>query len=92
MTETVHNVIDGESFASSADRFIDLVDPTTGEVDGASPISPAAEVDAAYAAADRAFPGWAATTPRARQEMLLTVADAVLERADDPQREVAGGC
>src|SRR5690606_38659245 len=63
--------------------FIDLVDPTTGEVDGDSPISPAAEVDAAYAAADRAFPGWAATTPRARQEMLLAVADAVLERADD---------
>ena len=41
----------------------DLVDPTTGQVFATAPVSGKADIDAAYAAADRAFETWSNTTP-----------------------------
>ena len=54
MTETITNFIDGELVDSASTDFIDLVDPTTGGLDGRSPVSTPGEVDRAYAAAARA--------------------------------------
>ena len=70
-------VIDGQSVFSESTDVIELVDPTTGEPDGTSSIATPAEVDAAYAAAERAFASWGSTTPGERQRLLLALADAV---------------
>ncbi|MGY0019833.1 gamma-aminobutyraldehyde dehydrogenase [Streptomyces sp. YJ-C3] len=82
-TTAFRNFIDG-AFAEAADgRTLDIVDPTTGEVYATSPLSGAAEVDAAMAAAARAFPAWRDTTPADRQRALLRIADAMEERAEE---------
>ncbi len=83
MSDIVQNYVDGRLVDSRTSDFIDLVDPTTGEVDGRSPISTPEEVDEAFAAARRAFVTWGRTTPRQRQEALLRLADAVVEARDE---------
>ncbi|WP_428951213.1 gamma-aminobutyraldehyde dehydrogenase [Streptomyces sp. cg35] len=82
-TTAFRNFIDG-AFAEAADgRTLDIVDPTTGEVYATSPLSGAAEVDAAMAAAARAFQAWRDATPADRQRALLRIADAMEERAEE---------
>jgi len=77
------NYIDG-AFAPAADgRACEVIDPTTGEVYATAPLSGRAEVDAAMAAAARAFETWRETTPAQRQLALLKIADAVEARADE---------
>ncbi|WP_419998267.1 gamma-aminobutyraldehyde dehydrogenase [Streptomyces boninensis] len=85
MTEPrrLRNYIAGE-FRDAADgRTLDVVDPTTGEVYATSPLSGAADVDAAMEAAKAAFPGWRDATPGTRQLALLKIADAFEARADE---------
>jgi betaine-aldehyde dehydrogenase len=48
-----------------------------------APLSAAADVDAAMAAAAAAFPAWRDTTPSERQKALLKIADAIEARADE---------
>src|ERR1700712_1785671 len=79
----VKNFINGESVDAADGRRLDLVDPTTGEVFGSAPISSPEAVDSAYRAASRAFETWRDTTPSERQRMLLKLADAMEERAED---------
>ncbi|MFF3750754.1 gamma-aminobutyraldehyde dehydrogenase [Streptomyces sp. NPDC002018] len=79
----LRNYINGE-FRDAADgRTIDVVDPATGEVYATSPLSGPADVDAAMEAAAAAFPGWRDTTPAERQKVLLKIADAIEERAEE---------
>jgi betaine-aldehyde dehydrogenase len=59
------------------------VDPTTGEVFAQAPVSQAADIDAAYAAAERGFEVWGNTTPAERQMALLKIADAIESHADE---------
>ncbi|ATW50865.1 gamma-aminobutyraldehyde dehydrogenase [Streptomyces peucetius subsp. caesius ATCC 27952] len=79
----LRNYINGE-FKDAADgRTIDIVNPATGEVYATSPLSGQADVDAAMEAAAAAFPAWRDTTPAERQKVLLKIADAFEERAED---------
>ncbi|MFI2301333.1 gamma-aminobutyraldehyde dehydrogenase [Actinacidiphila glaucinigra] len=80
---TLRNHINGE-FRDAADgRTTDVVNPATGEVYATAPLSAAADVDAAMAAAAAAFPAWRDTTPSERQRALLRIADAFEARADE---------
>ena len=79
----VKNFINGEQVDAKDGRTLDLIDPTTGEVFGTSPVSSADDVDAAYAAASKAFETWRDTTPSERQRALLKFADAMEERAEE---------
>ncbi|WP_036284237.1 gamma-aminobutyraldehyde dehydrogenase [Microbacterium luticocti] len=79
---TLQNIIDGRATASVGETY-DLIDPSTGAVHGRAPISTAAEVDAAFAAASRAFPAWRDATPAQRQLALFRLADALAEHADE---------
>ncbi|MEU6175682.1 gamma-aminobutyraldehyde dehydrogenase [Streptantibioticus parmotrematis] len=80
---TLRNYIDGE-FRDAADgRTTDVVNPATGEAYATAPLSAAADVDAAMAAAAAAFPAWRDTTPAERQKALLKIADAIEERAEE---------
>ena len=74
----------GGSYREPVDgAHADLIDPVTGEVFEQAPVSSAADVDAAMAAAATAFEAWRDTTPAQRQLALLKIADAVEARADD---------
>ncbi|WP_327234254.1 gamma-aminobutyraldehyde dehydrogenase [Streptomyces sp. NBC_01317] len=79
----LRNYINGE-FRDAADgRTIEVVNPATGEVYATSPLSGQADVDAAMEAAAAAFPAWRDATPAERQKVLLAIADAVEERAEE---------
>ncbi|MFF0436867.1 gamma-aminobutyraldehyde dehydrogenase [Streptomyces sp. NPDC004327] len=79
----LRNYINGE-FRDAADgRTIDVINPATGEVYATSPLSGQADVDAAMEAAAAAFPAWRDSTPSERQKVLLKIADAFEERAEE---------
>jgi betaine-aldehyde dehydrogenase len=80
---TLQNFIDGE-FAPPADgRTTPVLNPATGEVIAEAPDSGQADVEKAVAAARRAFATFSVTTPGERSLMLLKLADAVEEHADE---------
>ncbi len=79
----LRNFVNGESVDAADGRRSDLVDPSTGEVFATAPVSGAADVDAAMAAAAAAFEQWRDTTPSERQLALLRIADAVESRGKD---------
>ncbi|MCB5909350.1 gamma-aminobutyraldehyde dehydrogenase [Streptomyces pinistramenti] len=79
----LRNYIDGE-FRDAADgRTTEVVNPATGEPYATAPLSAAADVDAAMAAAEAAFPAWRDLIPAERQKVLLKIADRFEERADE---------
>ncbi|HUN71189.1 MAG TPA: gamma-aminobutyraldehyde dehydrogenase [Steroidobacteraceae bacterium] len=53
----------------------DILDPATGGRIAAVPAATPEQVNAAVAAAERAFPAWAATAPKDRAAALLRIAD-----------------
>ena len=71
--------------AESGERF-DVVDPGTEEVIAQVANAGAADARAAAAAAADAQPGWAATAPRQRAEVLRRSWELLTERADDLAR------
>ncbi|RJK98283.1 gamma-aminobutyraldehyde dehydrogenase [Vallicoccus soli] len=79
----LRNFVGGEHVDPRDGRTSDLVDPSTGEVFATAPVSGAEDVDAAYAAAAKAFEEWGSTTPAERQRALLRIADAVEARAEE---------
>ena len=85
MTElrTLRNYIDGEFRDAAEGRTTEVVNPATGQVYATAPLSGAADVEAAMAAAAAAFPGWRDTTPAERQKALLRIADAIEARAEE---------
>ena len=80
---TFSNIVAGELVPSRSGETYDVLDPTTGEVYATAPLSGAADVDAAYAAAAAAFDTWGETTPQERSKALLRIARAVEERAEE---------
>ena len=79
----LRNFVDGGFVDAASDARSDVVNPATGHVVASAPVSSAADVDAAYTAAARAFDSWRDTTPGQRQKALLKIADAVEARADE---------
>jgi betaine-aldehyde dehydrogenase len=79
----LQNFIGGQWTDLSYDNRADIIDPSTGEVFAAAPVSGATEVDAAVASAAEAFPAWRDATPAERSLALLRIADAIEARADE---------
>ncbi len=77
------NYVGGEWVPARSGRTDPVLDPATGEEIAQVPSSDAADVDAAVAAAAAAFPGWSATTPQERAEILLKFADRIEEHGDE---------
>jgi len=82
-TTEIHNFINGNYVAARAENGFDVIDPATEESYATSPVSSAADVDDAYAAAATAFESWGETTPSQRQLALFRIADAMESRADE---------
>jgi malonate-semialdehyde dehydrogenase (acetylating) / methylmalonate-semialdehyde dehydrogenase len=62
--------VGGEPQESKTNKYMDCYDPSTGEVIAQAPQCTAAEVEAAVASAQAAFPGWANTPPNKRVQVL----------------------
>ncbi|HEY7966896.1 MAG TPA: gamma-aminobutyraldehyde dehydrogenase [Solirubrobacteraceae bacterium] len=86
---TLSNFIDGD-FRPALDGATEAVlNPATGEEIAQAPLSTAADIDAAVAAAKRAFETWSQTTPAARADALLALAAKVEEHGEELAREEA---
>jgi betaine-aldehyde dehydrogenase len=81
--QRLRNFVDGDYVETSLGKTSDLVDPSFGRVFATAPLSEPADVDAAFQAAARAFPGWRDTTPSERSRALLQIADALEARAEE---------
>ena len=71
------NFIGGEWKPARSGATDVILNPATGEAIGTAPASDATDIDDAVEAARAAFPGWAATTPRERSEIMTKVADTI---------------
>lgn len=75
--------VNGEHVSSLSGETMDIINPATGQVYATAPKSNAADVDAAYKAADKAFEEWSQTTPQERQLALFRIADALEARVEE---------
>ncbi|HEX3392149.1 MAG TPA: gamma-aminobutyraldehyde dehydrogenase [Solirubrobacteraceae bacterium] len=85
MTDTLRNLIAGESSGAEAETMA-VLNPATGEELWRAPVSDAAEVDRAVRAARRAFTAWSQSTPAQRSQALLSLADAVEQHGEQLAR------
>lgn len=74
-------LINGELVEGAA--TLDVVDPATGRVFETCGRADRAQLDAAVAAARRAFPAWSAALPDDRARAMLAIADAIEQRAGE---------
>ncbi|MSO85398.1 MAG: CoA-acylating methylmalonate-semialdehyde dehydrogenase [Rhodospirillales bacterium] len=83
MPKELSHFIDGRRIAGKSGRFADVYNPATGEVTARAPLADAAEVQAAVAAAARAFPAWAAVPPARRTQVLFRLRELIRQHTDD---------
>ena len=74
--------VDGKWSDGSGGSF-DVLNPSTGEVITAVPRAGTDDLDRALAAAAAAQPGWAATAPRQRAEVLRQAFELMISRRED---------
>jgi 1-pyrroline dehydrogenase len=77
------NVVGGEHVDAVEGGTMEVINPATGETIAEVPRGTEADVDRAVEAAKNAFPEWLETTPGERAEMLLKLADALEEHAEE---------
>ncbi|MEU3062556.1 gamma-aminobutyraldehyde dehydrogenase [Streptomyces subrutilus] len=75
--------IDGQLRAGTSGRSHTVVDPATGDEVLTYELAGAADVDAAVAAAKKAFPAWSGATPGERSDALHRLAAVLAEQAGD---------
>jgi betaine-aldehyde dehydrogenase len=86
---TLENFIDG-AFRPALDGATEAVlNPANGEEIAQAPLSGAADVDLAVAAARGAFEAWSQSTPAERATALLGIAAAIEEHGEELAREEA---
>ena len=86
MTKRLKNFINGKPTDSKTERWGDVFNPALGTVASRVPMSTAADVDVAVAAARQAFEGWSAT-PALRRARVMFRFKALLDEHID---ELAG--
>jgi 1-pyrroline dehydrogenase len=75
--------IGGGWVGGSGDESQPIINPATGEIIAEVPKGTDADVDRAVQAARKAYVEWFETTPRERSEMLLKLAEAVADDAEE---------
>ena len=75
--------IDGQPSEGCPERWAEVFDPATGAVQARVALASADDVGAAVAAAQAAFPGWAATPPLQRARVLFRFKALLEEHADE---------
>ncbi|MCA8494944.1 gamma-aminobutyraldehyde dehydrogenase [Burkholderia arboris] len=82
----------GGEFVAGDGAVENILNPATGDVITHVAEASLEQVQAAVAAASRAFPAWSRTTPRDRATMLLKLADAIESRATEFARLESLNC
>jgi 1-pyrroline dehydrogenase len=77
------NLVGGEFVAAVDGETMEVLNPATGDAIAAVPRGSQGDVDRAVEAAKKALPEWLETTPGERAELLLKLADAIDEHADE---------
>ncbi len=75
--QEIRNFIDGRFLPATSGRTLECVEPATGKVYATLPDSDRADIDAAVASAQKAFPTWSRTPAAERSRILLRVADLI---------------
>ena len=83
MSRTLHHYIGGKAVEGTSGRFGDVYNPATGEVTAQVPFAGAAEVRTAVEVAAAALPGWAATPPARRAQVLFRFRDLLYTHLDE---------
>jgi len=86
--ETLDNFIGGRWVKARTSEFFDVHNPAVGEVIGRTPLSTAADVDAAVQAATNAFPAWRDTPVNSRAQVLYKVKQLMEQHFDEMARIV----
>jgi len=81
MEELTH-YINGERVKGTSNRFADVFNPATGEVQAKVPLASPAELDQAVAVAQAAQPAWAATNPQRRARVMMKFVHLLNENMD----------
>lgn len=89
MTTEHGHFINGKRVAGASGRYGDVFNPTTGEVQGKTAFASRDEVSKAVAAAERAFPGWAATNPQRRARVMFRFKELVEKDMDNLARMIS---
>src|SRR5947207_4625717 len=77
------NLVGGEWVESASGETMEVLNPATSETIAEVPSASAADVDRAVQAAKKALPEWLETTPGERAELLLKLAAAIDEHAEE---------
>lgn len=92
MSKRLENFIDGDWRPSRAADALKVLNPASAEVLAEVPLSPGEEVDAAAAAAQRAFPEWRHRPPGERIQPLFKLKALLEENLRDLARTVTEEC
>ena len=82
----LQNYINGSWRDSSTTEFHEVTNPATSELIGRTPLSSAADVEAAVQAAAAAFPAWRRTPPGERVQYLFKLKNLLEEHIDELAR------
>ena len=83
LTSDITHHIGGARSAGTSARAQDVTNPATGAVTGRVHLANAADVDAAVAAAQAAFPAWADTPPIRRARVMFKFLELVNQHKDE---------
>lgn len=87
--DKINLFIDNEFVPSDTDTYMDIHDPSTGDVIAQAPCATVSEVERAIASARAAFMEWSATPVIKRVQVLYRVRDLIIEHQDELARLVA---
>ncbi len=86
------NYINGEWRRSSAEEYLDVVNPATNDILGQVPLSPASEVDEAATAAAKAFLDWRQIPAGDRIQYLFKLKNLMEEHFEELARSITMEC
>ena len=81
--ETINHYIDGRVVEGTSGRYGEVYNPALGEQIRQVAFADEGELDAAVAAASKAFPAWAATIPLRRARVLFRLKQLIEQQMDE---------
>lgn len=90
--DTILNYIENSWVQSSANEFIEVVNPATQEIIGRTPISTMEEVDQAASSAAKAFMDWKRTPVTERVQYLFKLKNALEDHFEELSRLITIEC
>src|SRR5690348_1840671 len=83
MVRELTHFIAGKHVKGTSGRFLDVYNPSTGEIQARTPLATTAEMRSAVEAAQRVFPEWAAQNPQKRARVMFNFKALVEKHMDE---------